>query len=194
LLLRLSGSFLLRFAARAFLALLFQPPPRLTRLEPEDGPSGQNPKTGYNISSKTLAIGKAREFQQRFHVPDQFMHRPFTPVTPALVQPEFVDETPLAARREKNLLWKNTVAEKWDPSDAPVQLKIQLHLKGQASPQEIPHRRQCLLEQSLPVITKEKKIVHIPDVAAHLSLFLDPVIEDGQIKIGQVLRDQVANG
>ena len=34
LLLRLPGSFLLRFAARQFLALLFQEPPRLTRLEP----------------------------------------------------------------------------------------------------------------------------------------------------------------
>jgi len=103
-LLRLSGSFLLRFAARAFLALLFQPPPRLTRLEPEDGPSGQNPKTGYNISSKTLAIGKAREFQQRFHVPDQFMHRPFTPVTPALVQPEFVDEMSTAIKKDGKIV------------------------------------------------------------------------------------------
>lgn len=38
LLLRLPGSFLLRFAERQFLALLFQPPPRLTRFEPEPGP------------------------------------------------------------------------------------------------------------------------------------------------------------
>jgi hypothetical protein len=34
LLFLLSGVLLLRFAARAFLALLFQEPPRLTRLEP----------------------------------------------------------------------------------------------------------------------------------------------------------------
>jgi len=59
LLLRLSGLFLLRFAARVLAALLFQLPPRLTRLEPEDGPSGQNPKTGYNLSAKTNAISKA---------------------------------------------------------------------------------------------------------------------------------------
>jgi hypothetical protein len=34
LLSRLPGSFLLRFAERQFLALLFQLPPRLTRFEP----------------------------------------------------------------------------------------------------------------------------------------------------------------
>lgn len=34
LLLRLPGVFLFRFAARAFLALLFQEPPRFTRFEP----------------------------------------------------------------------------------------------------------------------------------------------------------------
>ena len=34
LLLRLSGLFLLRFAERQFLALLFQLPPRFTRFEP----------------------------------------------------------------------------------------------------------------------------------------------------------------
>ena len=34
LLLRLSGELLLRFADRQFLALLFQLPPRITRLEP----------------------------------------------------------------------------------------------------------------------------------------------------------------
>ena len=39
LLFRLSGEFLLRFAERQFLALLFQLPPRLTRLEPEPGPA-----------------------------------------------------------------------------------------------------------------------------------------------------------
>ena len=32
---RLSGVFLLRFADRQFLALLFQPPPRQARFEPE---------------------------------------------------------------------------------------------------------------------------------------------------------------
>jgi len=37
--LRLPGVFLLRFADRQFLALLFQLPPRLTRLPPEGGPS-----------------------------------------------------------------------------------------------------------------------------------------------------------
>ena len=35
---RLSGVFLLRFADRQFLALLFQLPPRFTRLEPDEGP------------------------------------------------------------------------------------------------------------------------------------------------------------
>ena len=34
-LLRLSGLFLLRFAERQFLALLFQLPPRITRFEPQ---------------------------------------------------------------------------------------------------------------------------------------------------------------
>jgi hypothetical protein len=34
LLFRFDGSFLLRFADRQFLAVLFQPPPRLTRYEP----------------------------------------------------------------------------------------------------------------------------------------------------------------
>ena len=37
LLLRLPGGFLLRFADRQFLALLFQLPPRLTRFEPDTG-------------------------------------------------------------------------------------------------------------------------------------------------------------
>jgi len=32
----LSGSFLLRLADRQFCALLFQPPPRFTRFEPQD--------------------------------------------------------------------------------------------------------------------------------------------------------------
>jgi hypothetical protein len=32
---RLSGLFLLRFAERQFLALLFQLPPRITRFEPQ---------------------------------------------------------------------------------------------------------------------------------------------------------------
>jgi hypothetical protein len=36
LLFRLSGVFLLRFAERQFLALLFQLPPRFTRFEPHD--------------------------------------------------------------------------------------------------------------------------------------------------------------
>ena len=36
LLFRLSGVFLLRFADRQFLALLFQLPPRFTRFEPHD--------------------------------------------------------------------------------------------------------------------------------------------------------------
>jgi hypothetical protein len=36
LLFRLSGVFLLRFAERAFVALLFQLPPRFTRFEPID--------------------------------------------------------------------------------------------------------------------------------------------------------------
>ncbi len=35
LLLRLSGALLLRYAARQFLALLFQLPPRITRFEPD---------------------------------------------------------------------------------------------------------------------------------------------------------------
>jgi hypothetical protein len=35
---RLSGVFLLRFADRQFLALLFQLPPRFTRLEQDEGP------------------------------------------------------------------------------------------------------------------------------------------------------------
>lgn len=39
LLLRLPGSLLLRFAARAFLASLFQEPPRFTRLEPVSPPN-----------------------------------------------------------------------------------------------------------------------------------------------------------
>ena len=39
LLLRLPGVFLLRFAERQFLALLFQLPPRLTRFSPDRGPS-----------------------------------------------------------------------------------------------------------------------------------------------------------
>jgi hypothetical protein len=34
LLFRFDGSFLLRFADRQFLAVLFQPPPRITRFEP----------------------------------------------------------------------------------------------------------------------------------------------------------------
>jgi hypothetical protein len=38
LLLRLPGSFLLRFAVRQFVAELFQLPPRFTRLEPWDRP------------------------------------------------------------------------------------------------------------------------------------------------------------
>ena len=38
LLLRLSGLLLFRFAARAFLALLFQEPPRFTRFEPVVSP------------------------------------------------------------------------------------------------------------------------------------------------------------
>jgi hypothetical protein len=144
LLLRLSGLFLLRFDARAFLALLFQLPPRLTRLEPEDGPSGQNPKTRYDISTKPIAVGKASEFQQRFHMPDQFLRRPFAPAPQALVQPEFVDEAPLATRRKKDLLWKHTIAEERNPLVAAVHLKIRLHLKGQAIPQEFLHRWQFL--------------------------------------------------
>lgn len=40
LLFRLSGEFLLRFAERQFLALLFQLPPRFTRFCPEPGPFG----------------------------------------------------------------------------------------------------------------------------------------------------------
>ena len=42
LLLRLPGVFLLRFADRQFLALLFQLPPRLTRSDPDEGPKGSN--------------------------------------------------------------------------------------------------------------------------------------------------------
>ena len=37
LLLRLPGELLLRFATRQFVAVLFQLPPRFTRLEPDDG-------------------------------------------------------------------------------------------------------------------------------------------------------------
>ena len=43
LLLRLPGEFLLRFADRAFCAVLFQLPPRLTRLVPDS----RDPKIGY---------------------------------------------------------------------------------------------------------------------------------------------------
>ena len=40
MLFRFDGSFLLRFADRQFLAVLFQLPPRFTRSEPADGPVG----------------------------------------------------------------------------------------------------------------------------------------------------------
>ena len=43
LLLRLSGLFLFRFAARTFLALLFQEPPRFTRFEPAVRPDPPSP-------------------------------------------------------------------------------------------------------------------------------------------------------
>jgi hypothetical protein len=51
LLLRLSGLFLLRFAERQLLALLFQLPPRFTRFVPD----GQRPKVDQVPFEKRLA-------------------------------------------------------------------------------------------------------------------------------------------
>jgi hypothetical protein len=54
LLLRLSGSFLLRFAERRFLGLLFQEPPRLTRLR--EG-TGQAPAWGTGTIAEERITG-----------------------------------------------------------------------------------------------------------------------------------------
>ena len=52
LLLRLPGEFLLRFADRQFLALLFQLPPRFTRFEPDTRVT-PNPRDAANTCLRT---------------------------------------------------------------------------------------------------------------------------------------------
>jgi len=50
---RFDGSFLLRFADRQFLAVLFQLPPRFTRFEPRDrSPASLVTPRGENANSK----------------------------------------------------------------------------------------------------------------------------------------------
>jgi hypothetical protein len=64
LLFRFDGVFLLRLADRQFFALLFQEPPRLTRFEPEAGPTVLWPIRPLHQDRK-LFVSRSRSLRDR---------------------------------------------------------------------------------------------------------------------------------
>ncbi len=92
LLLALSGLLLFRLAQRALLALLFQLPPRSTRLEPV----GLRPKSFHDVSSKPSTAARQSKGDQS---PHSSLHLEFCPrslkMLP-LIPAEFAHEPALA--------------------------------------------------------------------------------------------------
>ena len=72
LLLLLAGLLLLRFAVRQLMALLFQLPPRFTRLEP----FGRHPKSLHDMPPERPALRRHHKRQQRLHPLLQFQFAP----------------------------------------------------------------------------------------------------------------------
>ena len=89
------GLLLLRFAVRQLIALLFQLPPRFTRLVP----FGRHPKTLQAMPPERCALGWQYEGQQCLHSLLQLQFAP--PSTPLrrLITPELPREPHLAPSR-----------------------------------------------------------------------------------------------
>ncbi len=122
LLLALYGLLLLRLAQRVLSSLLFQLPPRMTRLEPV----GLRPKSIYHAAPKSPAAARKREADQGSHALLQLEFGPRSLFRLALVAPELADEAPLAASGQAQIVGKDSVADEVHAAVRPVQHDVRL--------------------------------------------------------------------
>ena len=74
LLLRLPGSFLLRYADRQFLALLFQEPPRRTRFELQDGTPNASEEVFSSLDEIPMDVNHAHAAEEAIELFFGFPH------------------------------------------------------------------------------------------------------------------------
>ena len=113
LLLRLPGLFLLRFAERAFSAVLFHEPPRITRLEPPRL-SAQKQRVPNQPLPQVPSIGMGDVGEQAVGAVDQllFIDPPFQ--QGPLPCPELAAQPFQASPIQSYYIWLNPETEKWN--------------------------------------------------------------------------------
>jgi len=74
--------------------------------------SGQNPKPIYHISPQIFSASHPGELDQRLHVTDEFVYRPFSGFIVSFVRSEFANKPPLAPRGQPDFMRQDPISQK----------------------------------------------------------------------------------